>query len=170
MKETNQHNTVSEPSGGRSSRETARFRTWQWRLGNGLVTGLARLGVGPIELLTTTGRLTGRDHSVPVVPVDYDHRRWLVAPYGSVSWVHNARVNPVVTLRYGTRRRDFVATEVGPKEAAPVLKRYLEVANRARPLFGASVDDPEEAFVVEASTHPVFALDVSDRLRTAEDR
>ena len=135
------------------------FRSWQWRLGNTIVSALARVGVGPIALLTTTGRVTGRHHTVPVVPVDHAERRWLVAPYGAVSWVHNARATPVVTLRYGRRRRDYAAGEVGPEEAAPVLKRYVAVATRTQQCFKATVDAPVEAFIAEASTHPVFALE-----------
>lgn len=136
-----------------------RFRNWQWRLGNAIVSALARVGVGPIALLTTTGRVTGRHHTVPVVPVDHAERRWLVAPYGAVSWVHNVRANPVVTVRYGRRRREYAASEVGPQEAAPVLKRYVNVATRTRQRFQASVDAPVEAFIAEAATHPVFVLE-----------
>lgn len=136
-----------------------RFRSRRWRLGNAMVSALARAGVGPIALLTTTGRVTGRHHTVPVVPVDHAQRRWLVAPYGAVAWVHNARATPVVTLRYGRRRWDYAASEVGPEEAAPVLKRYVAVATRAQRCFEATADAPVEAFLAEASTHPVFALD-----------
>lgn len=145
----------------RPDRDAARprFRGWQWRLGNTLVSALARVGVGPIELLTTTGRATGRRHTVPVVPVDHAQRRWLVAPYGAVSWVYNARATPSVTLRYGRRRRDYAASEVGPEAAAPVLKRFVAVATRTQQCFKAAADAPVEAFIAEASTHPVFALE-----------
>jgi deazaflavin-dependent oxidoreductase (nitroreductase family) len=136
-----------------------KFRSWQWRFGNMLVSLLARLGVGPIELLSTTGRRTGKKATVPVVPVDHAGRRWLVAPYGPFSWVHNVRATPIVTLRYGRRRRDYAVSEVAAEAAAPVLKRYVSVATRAQRRFQATVDAPEAAFVAEVSTHPVFALE-----------
>ena len=49
--------------------------------GNAIMSVLARAGLVPrCYLLTTQGRKTGRRRRNPVVPVDYDGRRWLVAP------------------------------------------------------------------------------------------
>lgn len=146
-----------QSSTGRGSPST--FRSWYWRIGNALVSALARGGVGPIALLTTTGRVTGRSHTVPVVPVEHAGRRWLVAPYGPVSWVHNARATRTVALRYGRERLEYTVREVGPDEAGPVLKRYVAVATRTRQRFNATVDAPVEAFIAEAAAHPVFELD-----------
>jgi hypothetical protein len=67
-----------------------KFRSLPWRAGNAFVSVLARAGVGPIHLLTTRGAKSGRAHTIPVVPVDYDGKAWLVAPYGAVAWVYNA--------------------------------------------------------------------------------
>lgn len=65
---------------------------------------LIRRGLVPhMDLLTTTGRRTGRPRTVPVVLVEQDGRRWLVAPYGPVSWVLNARAAGRVHLRRGRR-------------------------------------------------------------------
>ena len=62
------------------------------RVGNAIVSGLARAGIGPFWLLTTRGRKTGRPHTNPVTLVEQqDGTQWLVAPYGTVSWVRNAR-------------------------------------------------------------------------------
>jgi hypothetical protein len=68
-----------------------RFRSLGWRAGNAMVSVLARAGIGPIYLLSTRGRRSGRLRTTPVVPVEHAGKRWLVAPYGAVSWVHNAR-------------------------------------------------------------------------------
>ena len=57
-----------------------RFRRPGWRAGNALVSVLARAGIGPIYLLSTRGRKSGRVHTTPVVPVEYEGKRWLVAP------------------------------------------------------------------------------------------
>ena len=62
-----------------------KFRSLGWRAGNALVSVLARLGIGPIHRLTTRGSKSGRPHTVPVVPVDYDGKMWLVATYGAVA-------------------------------------------------------------------------------------
>jgi deazaflavin-dependent oxidoreductase (nitroreductase family) len=134
------------------------FRSLGWRAGNAFVSVLARAGVGPIHLLTTRGSKSGRPHTVPVVPVDYDGRRWLVAPYGAVAWVRNARAAGQVSLRYGRATREFATREVSADEAGPVLKRYVTIATKTRPLFKATQDSPVEDFVAEADRHPVFEL------------
>ena len=119
---------------------------------------LARAGVGPIQLLTTRGPGTGRPHTVPVVPVDHDGRRWLVAPYGAVAWVRDVRARSEVSLRYGRARRAYDTREVSPDEAGPVLKRYVAVATKTRARFAAHPDAPAEEFAAEADRHPVFEL------------
>lgn len=127
-------------------------------MGNAFVGLLARAGIGPIHLLTVPGRRTGRPHTVPVVLVEQDDRRWLVAPYGAVSWVHNARAAGRVSLRRGAEAGDYAVREARPDEAGPVLKRYVAVASRTRASFQASQDAPVTQFVAEAHRHPVFEL------------
>jgi deazaflavin-dependent oxidoreductase (nitroreductase family) len=143
------------------------FQARTWRLGNAVVGVLARLGIGPIELLTTRGRRTGSPHTNPVVPVEHDGKSWLVAPYGPVSWVHNARQSTRVSLRYGRATHEFVAREASADEAGPVLKRYVAVASKARSRFTAAPDAPVADFVAEAERHPVFELmPIDDRGRS----
>ncbi len=48
--------------------------------------------------------------------------------------------------------------EVGPAEAAPVLREYLRTTRIVAPYFDADADSPLEAFAVEAPRHPVFRL------------
>jgi deazaflavin-dependent oxidoreductase (nitroreductase family) len=135
-----------------------RFRSLGWRAGNAFVSLLARAGVGPIHLLTTRGSKTGRPHTIPVVPVDYDGKRWLVAPYGAVAWVHNARAAGHVSLQYGRTTREYATREVSAEEAGPVLKRYVAIATKVRAQFKATEDSPVADFVDEADRHPVFEL------------
>lgn len=134
------------------------FGSWQWRLGNAIVALLARAGVGPIHLLTTRSRRTGRPHTIPVVPVEHAGRRWLVAPYGTVSWVRDVREDGHVRLRFGRTERDYATREAGPDEAGAVLKRYVAVAAKTRSHFRATKDAPVEDFVAEAKAHPAFEL------------
>jgi hypothetical protein len=71
----------------------ATYRLSRWRrLLNGLVRTLLHMGLGPRHtyLLTVRGRRTGIRHSTPVTLVEKGTNRWLVAPYGEVSWVRNA--------------------------------------------------------------------------------
>ena len=108
------------------------FDRWAWRAGNAFVGLLARAGIGPIHLLTTRDRRTGRPHTNPVVPVEYDGRSWLVAPYGTVSWVCNAREAGLVRIRYGRSTREYTVREVDAEEAGAVLKRYVTIATKTR--------------------------------------
>jgi hypothetical protein len=93
-----------------------------------------------------------------VVPVDYDGKRWLVAPYGAVAWVHDARATGQVSLQYGRAEREYATREVSADEAGPVLKRYVAIATKTRAQFKATQDSPVGDFVSEADRHPVFEL------------
>jgi deazaflavin-dependent oxidoreductase (nitroreductase family) len=119
-----------------------------------------RLGLVPSTyLLTTHGRKTGRPRTNPATVVEHDGKRWLVAPYGPVSWVHNVRADERVTLRRRFSTHAYTVREVtSPQEAGPVLKRYVGVAAATRPYFQATKDSPVEAFAAEAERHPVFEL------------
>src|SRR5947209_16737991 len=92
------------------------------RVVNAVITPLTRLGLAGRHtyLLTVRGRKTGRPHSTPVTLVE-NGERWLVAPYGEVSWVWNARAAGEVTLQRAGRAQTVRIEEVGPQEAAPVL-------------------------------------------------
>lgn len=130
------------------------------RAGDRVVAVLIDLGVVPHGyVMTTRGRRTGRLHRTPVALVEHDDgRRYLVAPYGPVSWVHNARAAGLVTLRRGSRVAAYRLREVGPAEAGPVLKEYLRLASAVRPYFHAGKDAPADQFIAEAHLHPVFEL------------
>jgi deazaflavin-dependent oxidoreductase (nitroreductase family) len=141
-----------------NARPLREFDTCGWRMGNAIAGVLARTGIGPIHLLSTRGRRTGRLHTNPVVCVEQGGKNWLVAPYGAVSWVHNARAGKRVNLRRGRDTRDYAVREVGPAEAGPVLKHYVGIASRTRASFQATKDSPVEDFVAEAHRHPVFEL------------
>jgi deazaflavin-dependent oxidoreductase (nitroreductase family) len=150
---------AAQSAGGSGARPVREFHMSRMeRVGNAIVGVLARVGIGPFHLLTTRGRKTGRPRTTPVTLVEQDGQTWLVAPYGAVSWVHNARAAGRVSLRRGRDRRDYAIREVRPDEAAPVLKRYLGIASATRPYFQATKDSPVEDFLAEAHRHPVFAL------------
>jgi deazaflavin-dependent oxidoreductase (nitroreductase family) len=130
------------------------------RVVNLLVRPLARAGLtGPrTYLLTVPGRRSGRLWTTPVSIVHDGEERWLVAPYGERNWVKNARAAGWVELRRGRRRGRFEVEELGPADAAPVLRRYYELGLVTRPFFEVSLSSPEEEWVAEAPAHPVFRL------------
>lgn len=128
------------------------------RIGDSIFTLLAGIGIGPADSLITTGRISGKRRSVPVVPVNEGDQSWVVAPYDPVAWVLNARASGEVGLKRGRSERRYRVRELPPDEAGPVLKHYVKIAPAARSAFEAKTDDPVSAFVAEADRHPVFAL------------
>ena len=146
------------PFVGRTPRPAPNFRSMWWRAGDALACVCARVGIGPIHLLTTPDRTTGRLRTNPVVLVEQDGKRFLVAPYGVVGWVRNARAAGRVSLRRGREMRAYAVRELAAAEAGPVLKRYLALAARTGAYFTAGKDSPVADFVAEADRHPVFEL------------
>jgi deazaflavin-dependent oxidoreductase (nitroreductase family) len=129
------------------------------RIGDTIIGAFIHLGLVPHSyLLTTRGRKTGQLRTTPVTLVERDGRRWLVAPYGPVSWVHNARSAGRVSVSRRGHGRMFAVREVPAEEAGPVLKDYIRLARPTRPYFDAPPKAPVERFVAEADRHPVFEL------------
>ncbi|WP_159849310.1 nitroreductase family deazaflavin-dependent oxidoreductase [Nocardia sp. CY41] len=123
------------------------------------MTALTRGGLVPHSyVLTTKGRRTGLARRNPVTVVEYDGRMWLVAPYGAVPWVHNARTAGRVMLTRRRATRAYTIREASAQEAGPVLQRYVQIASATRRYFQADRNDPVERFVAEAGHHPVFEL------------
>ncbi|MVU82399.1 nitroreductase family deazaflavin-dependent oxidoreductase [Nocardia sp. ET3-3] len=121
----------------------------------------ALVGMGLLPrcyLLTTVGRNSGRRRTNPVLVVTDGGKRWLVAPYGPVQWVRNARAAGRVRLRRRTDVHDFGLREAASEEAGPVLQRYVALARTTRPYFSADVTSAAADFVAEADRHPVFEL------------
>jgi deazaflavin-dependent oxidoreductase (nitroreductase family) len=149
-----------QPRGGMASRPARQYRPGRGRhVENTIMSALVRAGLVPRSyLLTTRGRKTGRPRTNPVVPVEHDGRRWLVAPYGAVSWVHNARASGQVTLTRRGDTREYAIREVPPATAGPILKQYVHLAPATRRYFQATRDSPVEDFITEAGRHPVFEL------------
>ncbi len=127
---------------------------------NVLYTRMVRRGRGPSFLhpLTVRGRRTGEPRSTPLSVMELDHRRYLVAPYGPVGWVKNARVAGEVSLTRGDRTERFTVRELGPEEAVPLLRKYLREIKAVRPYFDVSADSPEGEFRGIAPSKPVFEL------------
>jgi deazaflavin-dependent oxidoreductase (nitroreductase family) len=134
--------------------------TLRRRILNRLITPPTRLGLAGrrTHILTVRGRKTGRRYSTPIQLVIEGERRWLVAPYGEREWVKNARAAGEVELTRALKTTRHVVEEVGPEEAAPVLREYLRTTPIVKRFFGVDRDDPLEAFAAEAPRHPVFRV------------
>lgn len=130
------------------------------RFVNRILVGLIRMGIMPAKMyvLTVRGRKTGKLYSMLVFPVIEGDRRYVVSPYGEVSWVKNARVSGEVTLARGSKQETLKLQELPAQEAAPILKAYITANAVIRQYFTVTLESPMEAFEAEASAHPVFEL------------
>jgi deazaflavin-dependent oxidoreductase (nitroreductase family) len=131
------------------------------RASNAIVTALLRSGVkiGQMTLLTVPGRKSGQPRTTPVVIGEHDGLRWVISVYGQVDWARNLRAAGKATLQRGRRSETVTAVELGPAEAAPILKRSLAGApGMIRAYFEVTPDSSLEDFEREAPRHPVFLL------------
>ena len=127
------------------------------RLQNAILSAAIRLGIAPkgMHLVAVRGRQTGELRETPIDPIEMDGKRWLVAPFGEVNWVRNARKAGRVRLRRGRTVEYLQVREADPAESAPVLRAYLKRGYTAD-YFDAGPNSPLADFEVEAHKHPVF--------------
>lgn len=132
---------------------------------------LVKFIVGPLgiqmrggQLLTVVGRKSGQPKSVPVNPMTFNGKRYLVAPRGQTEWAKNLRVAGTGELRSGSKRERFVATEIPDAEKPPILREYL---NRWYMETGSTFEVPKDATLEDlaaiASRHPVFEIRPASR-------
>ena len=121
---------------------------------------LTRLGLGASyrQLLTVTGRRTGLPRTTPVDVMNLHGTSYLVAPYGAVSWVHNVRAAGVIELSRRGQTCRYLASELGPADAAPVVRSYIARVPVTRAWWSVRADASDAELRAEAATHPVFRL------------
>jgi len=94
-----------------------------------------------------------------------DDVRWLVAPYGEVGWVRNARAAGEVQLTRPVAASDWrlrMSALTRPPRSCSDTSSECRVV---RPFIDVSPDSPLAEFETEAPHHPVFRLtDTSDAL------
>ena len=133
---------------------------WSARITNRLGAIGFAVGFGPSQAATleVRGHKSGRLISFPVVVVDYQGERYLVAMLGQrTNWVRNLRADGRAVLRHG-RREDVTVVEDLSDERAAILRRYLELAAGARPFFSIDRRAPLSDFERIADDYPVFRI------------
>jgi hypothetical protein len=133
------------------------------RIGNVLVTGLIRGGLGPksLQLVTVRGRSTNKEYSTPIWVVEKEGSRYWVAVFGDTSTVKNARAAGRATLSRGSVRQDVRLTELPVSERAPLLRaRSADGASpMVRPYFDATPQSSDAELAAMAPKHTVFRLE-----------
>lgn len=113
---------------------------------------LTALGLTPS--LTVRGRASGRKYTMPVWPLDYQGRRYLVARRGNTHWARNLRAVGEGDLRLRGRTIHFKASEIPASQRAPLVAAYLEQHGKKYGGFVAK----EFEMMPDPADHPVFLL------------
>jgi len=121
--------------------------------------------MGPLKLLRTRGRRSGKPRTIPVVTFRHDGVEWLVSPFGDTAWVHNARADGHAEIGRGRRFRRVRLIEIDDARKPEVLLRYRRrygIVPFVRHAFRATPSQGPAAFQQEAGSHPVFAAQPAD--------
>ena len=139
--------------GGRPNRVAAVLNRF------GVIVWSAGLWPNRAAALEVRGRRTGRLVSFPLVLVDYQGDRYVVAMLGEgTNWVSNVRAaGGQAVLRHG-RREAVRLEEVDPPARAPILQQYLQVAPGGRPHIPVDRQAPLADFERIAARYPVFRI------------
>jgi hypothetical protein len=113
---------------------------------------IAAMGLAPT--LTVKGRTTGKSYRCPVLPLDYEGKRYVVAPRGDTQWARNLRVIGEAELKVSGRSRRVKATEIPAGERKPLVDAYVQQHGKR---YGGFVAKEFEA-MPDPADHPVFLL------------
>jgi len=94
--------------------------------------------------VTTTGRSSGRPHTIEIWFALHDARVYMLSGGGDASdWVKNIRVNPTVGLRIGDRDMICRAYVVEDTDEDALARRLL--VEKYRPRYTGDLDEWREA-------------------------
>jgi F420H(2)-dependent quinone reductase len=113
---------------------------------------MAALGLAPA--LTIRGRTSGHRYTMPVLPLEYEGKQYLVAPRGNTHWARNLRSVGEGELRAGGRKVRFTATEIPQGQRGPLVTAYVEKYGSKYGGFVAK----EFAALPDPADHPVFLV------------
>ena len=113
---------------------------------------LAGLGLTPS--IRVRGRSSGRVYTMPVLPVEYQGKQYLVAPRGNTQWARNLQAAGEGELRMHGRTRLFTATTIPAADRAPLVAAYIKQYGSKYGGFVAK----EFAAMPDPADHPVFLL------------
>lgn len=110
-------------------RVATKLHSFVYRATNGRVGG--RMAGGPVLLLTTTGRKSGREHTVPLFYLNDGEDMAVVASNGGTAshpaWWLNLKANPEATVEVGNREVRVRAEEAGPEEKERLWPKFVEM-------------------------------------------
>ncbi len=91
-----------------------------------------KMGKVPVLLLTTTGRKTGKQRTLPVVYIKDDSAYVITASAGGADkhpgWFFNIRSNPQATIQVKDKRIKVTAEVAGSEKKSELWAQLVEVA------------------------------------------
>jgi deazaflavin-dependent oxidoreductase (nitroreductase family) len=109
------------------------------------------LGIGGSVTLAVTGRRSGQERTVPLVPVDHEGVTYLVSARGETAWVQNLRAAGRCELRkrgHGATR--YTAEELPVEQRQPIIETYRAKTGKTLQPLWRKLPDPAD--------HPTFRL------------
>lgn len=102
-----------------------------YRASGGRIWGRFPKSRAPVLLLTTVGRRSGQERTVPLIHLVDGDRLVIVASQGGMpthpGWFHNLRAHPRVTVETGRRVREMEARVADDAERAELWPRLVEM-------------------------------------------
>jgi deazaflavin-dependent oxidoreductase (nitroreductase family) len=105
-----------------------------------------------IAKLSVPGRRSGQLRSTPVVVLEYEGERYLIAPFGNTEWVRNLRAARRGRLDLAGRVEQFVPVEIPPADRPPLIAAYLKRYGKAPRVASSFRRLPDPA------DHPTFRM------------
>jgi deazaflavin-dependent oxidoreductase (nitroreductase family) len=131
---------------------------------NRIVTTLLRLGVplGPMQLLTVTGRRSGVSRTTPIATFTFEGGRYVMQGFPGAAWVANVRAAGWGLVGRGRRLPRVTLVEVPVEERRPMLRHVggMVSASMARMFVqNGLIESPDaESFAAAAPTIAVFRI------------
>jgi deazaflavin-dependent oxidoreductase (nitroreductase family) len=109
------------------------------------------LGIGGSVTLAVTGRRSGKERTVPLVPVEHEGVTYLVSARGETDWVQNLRAAGKCELqRRGHDSERYTAEELPVEKREPIIESYRAKAGKTVQPLWRKLPDPAD--------HPIFRL------------
>ena len=113
----------------RTIRLIGRLHAWLWKLTSGKLSNA--FGRAPFMMLTTRGRITGRERTTPVLYLQHGADLIVVASFGGndmyPAWFLNLERCPEAEVIINGERRRLLATRVSPEEKRLIWPRLIEM-------------------------------------------
>src|SRR5215470_14144793 len=121
---------------------------WLRHIGNRFSPRNAKL----VARLSVPGRTSGQWRTTPVVVLDHDGERYLVAPGGQTEWARNLRAARRGRLIRQGHIEEFIAVELPPRDRPTVIAAYRSRYGKMPTVDAGFREFPDPA------DHPTFRI------------